>query len=49
VKRIYDYIVVNDEVGKAADALIRILDENRSRAAATRDKPSTPNQPHKKE
>lgn len=49
VKRIYDYIVVNDEVGKAAGALIRILDEDRSRAAATRDRPSPPNQPHKKE
>lgn len=26
-KELYDHIVVNDEVGKAADALLRILDE----------------------
>lgn len=30
VKRIYDHIVVNDEIGQAADALVRILDEYRS-------------------
>lgn len=42
VKRIYDYIVVNDELMKAADELVRILDENRSSAVAARDRPSPP-------
>jgi guanylate kinase len=32
VKRIYDHIVVNDEVHSAANALVRILDGNESRS-----------------
>lgn len=44
VKRIYDHIVVNDEIRKAADALVRILDENHSSAAATSERPSHPDQ-----
>jgi len=42
VKRIYDQIVVNDEVGKAAEALVRILDEPPSRAADAGDAPNRP-------
>jgi len=44
VKRIYDHIVVNDQVGKAADDLVRILDANRSNAAATRHRSPHPDQ-----
>jgi guanylate kinase len=44
VKRIYDHIVVNDEIRKAADALVRILDENHSSAAATSERPAHPDQ-----
>ena len=44
VKRIYDHIVVNDDIGKAADALVRILEENHSSAAATIERPSHPDQ-----
>ena len=42
VKRIYDHIVVNDEIGKAADALVRILDEDYSSAPAISERPSPP-------
>jgi guanylate kinase len=42
VKRIYDRIVVNDEIGKAADALVRILDEDHSSAPAIGERPSPP-------
>ena len=42
VKRIYDHIVVNDEIGKAADALVRILDEDYSSAPAKSTQPSPP-------
>ena len=42
VKKIYDHIVVNDEIGNAADALVRILDEYRSNEVATRNRPSSP-------
>ena len=42
VKRIYDHIVVNDEIGKAADALVRILDEDNSTAPAIIERPSPP-------
>ncbi|HZA40746.1 MAG TPA: guanylate kinase [Actinomycetota bacterium] len=44
VKRIYDHIVVNDEIGTAADALVRILVENHSSPTASRERPSDPEQ-----
>jgi guanylate kinase len=43
VKRIYDYIVVNDDIGSAANALIRILDGEEPRPAGAHDA-TPPNQ-----